>query len=100
MAHAPRTRGVALCDSAPHLFLSHSSKDDAWVATLAEELNLCGVDVWLDAWELRVGDDLHERISEAIQRSRFVAVVITKNFSESKWVKGAEVSSASSQSKF
>jgi TIR domain len=98
MAYAPRPRGVALGDHAPHLFLSHSSKDDGWTSNLAEELNLCGVDVWLDAWELRVGDDLHERISDAIQKSRFVAVVITKNFSEGKWVKG-EVHQALSREK-
>ena len=98
MAHAPRDRGAALGDHAPHLFLSHSSKDDRWVAQLAEDLNLCGVDVWLDTWELRVGDDLHERISDAIQKSRFVGVVVTRHFSESKWTKG-EVHQALSREK-
>jgi hypothetical protein len=58
------------------------------VTRFAQDLNLCGVDVWFDAWELRVGDDLHERISEAVDKSRFVGVVVTKNFSESKWIKG------------
>lgn len=98
MAMAPRTRGAALGDQVPHLFLSHSSKDKTWVAQLAEDLNLCGVDVWFDSWELRVGDDLHERIADAIDKSRFVGVVVTKHFSESKWIRG-EVHQALSREK-
>ena len=98
MAVAPRLRGVALGEHVPHLFLSHSSKDKVWVHQLAEDLNLCGVDVWFDSWELRVGDDLHERIADAIAKSRFVAVVVTKSFSGSKWIQG-EVHQALSREK-
>jgi hypothetical protein len=98
MAIAPRLRGAALGEHVPHLFLSHSSKDKDWVHQLAEDLNLCGVDVWFDAWELRVGDDLHERIADAITRSRFVAVVVSKSFSGSKWIQG-EVHQALSREK-
>ena len=98
MAVAPRFRGAALGESVPHLFLSHSSEDEDWVHQLAEDLNLCGVDVWFDAWELRVGDDLHERIADAIAKSRFVAVVVTKSFSGSKWIQG-EVHQALSREK-
>jgi hypothetical protein len=98
MAVAPRDRGAALGDQAPHLFLSHSSRDKAWVSTLALDLNLLGVDVWFDEWELRVGDDLHDRIADAIDKSRFVGVVVTPHFSESKWIKG-EVHQALSREK-
>lgn len=98
MAVAPRFRGAAIGEQVPHLFLSHSSKDKTWVSQLAEDLNLCGVDVWFDAWELRVGDDLHERIADAVNKSRFVAVVVTKHFNESKWIRG-EVNQALSREK-
>ncbi len=85
---APRTRGIELGTTAPQLFLSHSSEDDPIVKRLAENLNTCGVDVWLDAWELRVGDDLHERIADAVDKSKFVAVLVSRHFSGSKWIKG------------
>ena len=98
MAVAPRKRGAALGEDVPHLFLSHSSKDRDLVWQLAEDLNLCGVDVWFDAWELRVGDDLHDRIADAVDKSRFVAVVVTKHFNESKWIRG-EVNQALSREK-
>ena len=98
MAVAPRVRGALIGPRAPQLFLSYSSNDKTWVSELAEDLNLCGVDVWFDAWELRVGDDLHERISDAVEKSKFVAVVVTKHFSESKWIRG-EVHQALSREK-
>ena len=98
MAEAPRVRGVSIGKQVPQLFLSYSSKDKAWVSQLADDLNLCGVDVWFDAWELRVGDDLHERIPDAVEKSKFVAVVVTQHFSESKWIRG-EVHQALSREK-
>lgn len=98
MARAPRERGVELGSSGPQLFLSHSSKDDQIVSRIAKNLNTCGVDVWLDAWELRVGDDLHQKIADAIAKSRFVAVVVSGRFDDSKWTKG-EVSQALSREK-
>jgi hypothetical protein len=98
MAVAPRNRGTPIGETVPHLFLSHSSKDKPWVSQLAVDLNLCGVDVWFDAWELRVGDDLHERIGEAVDKSRFVGVVVTEHFNESKWIRG-EVNQALTREK-
>src|SRR5688500_11316556 len=98
MAVAPRNRGTASGETVPHLFLSHSSKDKPWVSQWAVDLNLCGVDVWFDAWELRVGDDLHERIGEAVDKSRFVGVVVTEHFNESKWIRG-EVNQALTREK-
>jgi hypothetical protein len=96
---APRERGRALLTtSGPQLFLSHSSRDGEWVSQFAQDLNVCGVDVWLDAWELRVGDDLHQRIAEAIALSKFVAVAVSARFDQSKWTKG-EVSQALAREK-
>ena len=98
MSEAPRERGRDLESNAPQLFLSHSSKDEEIVSRLAENLNTCGVDVWLDTWEVRVGTDLHQRIAEAIHKSRFVAVVVSRHFSDSKWIQG-EVNQALSREK-
>ena len=80
------------------MFLSHSSGDAGVISELAQDLNICGVDVWLDAWELRAGDDLHERIADAIAKSKFVAVAVSGRFDQSKWTRG-EVSQALSREK-
>ena len=68
-----------------HLFLSHSSKDKSLVRRLAEDLNRCGVDAWLDEWELQVGDSLQQTIAQAMEQSRYVAVLISKHFLDSDW---------------
>jgi hypothetical protein len=69
----------------PDLFLSHSSRDKTLVRKLAEDLTFCQVDVWLDEWEIQVGDSLHDSIGNALEKSRYVGVVLGDNFSDSRW---------------
>jgi len=69
----------------PDIFLSHSSRDKEFVRTLAEDLAFCEVDAWLDEWELQVGDSLYDVITRALERSRFVAVVLGDNYADSRW---------------
>jgi CheY-like chemotaxis protein len=68
------------------VFLSHSSKDKAFVRRLAEDLRSAGVPVWYDEWELKVGDSLHDRIQQGIQESGYLAVVVSKHSIRSAWV--------------
>lgn len=69
----------------PDLFLSHSARDKDFVWRLAEDLAFCEVDSWLDQWELRPGESLHDAIGGALAASRFVAIVIGPNFADSRW---------------
>ena len=69
----------------PDLFLSHSSRDKDFVRTLAKDLCRCGVDAWLDEWELVAGDSLYDVIADAATKSRFLAVVVGGSFGDSPW---------------
>ena len=69
----------------PQLFLCHSAKDKAFVRRLASELTELSVGVWLDEWELEVGDSLHECIGTAIDAAAYVGVVLSPNSAASKW---------------
>ena len=69
----------------PDLFLSHSSRDKDFVRKLAEDLAFCEVDVWLDEWELQLGDSLYDVISQALTKSQFIAVVLGDDYLNSKW---------------
>ncbi len=69
----------------PDIFISHASVDKALVRTLSGDLNLLGVDVWLDEWELEAGDSLSRCLGQALESSRFVGVVITPTFCDSEW---------------
>lgn len=53
---------------------------------LAEDLKATGVDVWLDEWEIRVGDSLRQRIEEGIQSSAWLAVILSEHSVGSQWV--------------
>lgn len=70
----------------PTVFLSHSSKDKPFVSRLATDLKSKGVPVWFDQWELKVGDSLSERIERGISQSGWLAIVVSKNSSNSDWV--------------
>lgn len=69
----------------PHLFLSHSSKNKELVRKLAQDLNVCEIDVWLDSWEINAGDSLYEKLSTAIEDSKYIALIISEEFNESVW---------------
>ena len=62
----------------PDIFISHSSRDKAEAVRLATILNFCSVDVWLDDWELEVGQSLTDGIAKAMDESRFIAILITE----------------------
>ena len=49
--------------------------------------NLKGFKVWLDEWNLRIGEPFWERISQAIQSMDFVIVIMSENSINSYGVK-------------
>jgi hypothetical protein len=71
----------------PDIFISHSSRDKATAIHLAQTLNFCAVDVWLDDWELDVGQSLTDEIAKAMEESRFIAILVTENYNKSVWTK-------------
>lgn len=68
------------------LFLCHTSTDKNFVRKLANDLWHFDVIPWLDEWNLEPGDSLHGKIGDALERSRFVAVVLSPDSVKSKWV--------------
>ena len=71
----------------PDIFISHSSRDKAAALRLATTLNFCTLDVWLDDWELEVGQSLTDEIAKAMEDSRFIAILITENYNKTIWTK-------------
>lgn len=68
------------------VFISHASEDKATVARpLAELLKARGYRVWLDSFELTVGDSLRERIDQGLSNSRFGVVVLSEKFFQKDW---------------
>lgn len=71
----------------PSVFLCHSSADKAFVHKLARDLRLAGVEIWLDALEIKVGDSLIENIQDGIGASDYLAIVLSPDAISSDWVK-------------
>jgi len=68
------------------VFISHASEDkDAVARPLAEHLRELGVTVWLDAFELRIGDSLRRKIDAGLAGSRFGVVVLSRSFFGKGW---------------
>jgi hypothetical protein len=68
------------------VFISHASEDKPAVARpLAEALRQRGVDVWLDDFELRIGDSLRRKIDAGLAHSKFGIVVLSKSFFAKGW---------------
>lgn len=69
------------------IFLSHCHPNKPFVRQLAKDCEINGVSVWLDEAELLIGDSLIEKIQENIDKSKFFAIVISKDIQNSTWVK-------------
>jgi hypothetical protein len=68
------------------VFLSHSSRDKEFVRKLGEDLEKLGLSVWLDQWEIRVGDCIVSKIEQGIGSSDYVIIVLSPHAVQSGWV--------------
>ena len=75
------------------IFVSHTSRDDAFVQQLRLALESQQLSVWADSRELTGGEALGPEIEEALERSRQVLVVVSRQALQSAWVR-KEVSRA------
>lgn len=69
-----------------NVFISHSSIDKPFVRKLATSLLAEGIPVWLDAWELNLGDSLLDKIYSGIDDSSALLLAMSKNSIASGWV--------------
>lgn len=67
------------------IFISYSQQDKEFADTLAKNLVLLKHNVWMDRWELKVGDSLTEKVQSALTTSSAVIVIISKNSVDSGW---------------
>ena len=69
------------------VFISHSHEDADFVDKLAVQLIQANAHVWVDRWELSVGDSLIDRIESAIQDASALIVVLSTHSVASAWCK-------------
>jgi hypothetical protein len=69
------------------IFISYSHADKAFVNKLASNLVKHDAHVWVDTWELNVGDSILDRVQEAIRDSSALLIVLSKASVASEWCK-------------
>lgn len=71
----------------PRVYLAHASEDHETLARpLAQTLMANGVEVWLDAWEIRSGDSLRRKMEEGLANCTHFVVLLTPNSLHKPWV--------------
>lgn len=69
------------------IFISYSHADKKKVDFLAANMVKRNAQVWVDTWELNVGDSLIQRVQEAITASDALLVILSKASVQSEWCK-------------
>src|ERR1700733_9255945 len=69
------------------IFISYSRADAAFVDQLAQKLVMRRHHIWLDRWEMNVGDSLITKIQGALTESDAILIVLSKNSVASEWCK-------------
>ncbi|MEM8950969.1 MAG: tetratricopeptide repeat protein [Pseudomonadota bacterium] len=68
------------------IFLSHASPDKPWVETLKGKLEAFGLRVWLDQDEIRAGDNWVVKLSDGLEKSRYMVLVLSDHTADRAWV--------------
>ncbi len=70
------------------IFISYAHEDRAEIARpLANGLREHGFRVWIDEFELRLGDSLGKKIEEGLRESRFGVVILSQAFFSKNWTR-------------
>jgi formylglycine-generating enzyme required for sulfatase activity len=68
------------------IFISHSSQDAVNSRRLAEDLKRAGLQVWLDEWNIAVGEGITDKLQSGLISADYLAVWLTRASVESGWV--------------
>jgi len=68
------------------VFISYSHQDKDFVTALAANLVRRNVHIWLDTWEINVGDSLLNKVQLALEQASAIIVVLSETSVKSNWV--------------
>ena len=70
----------------PQVMLIHSHEDEAFAQRLAADMREKGIQVWLDANELKAGHSLREIIGTGIMKSQRAVFIVPSNAPRGSWL--------------
>ena len=69
-----------------NVFICHSSDDHDFVIQLAEKLKKDSIEVWIDDWEIDVGDSITQKVNEGLHKAGFFLIILSEHSINSDWV--------------
>lgn len=75
-----------LAAPAGRVFVCHASEDKPIAQELALFMDARGVEVWLDKWEIKVGDSIVEKINEGLSSASHLVVLLSRASVTKPWV--------------
>lgn len=69
------------------IFISYSRQDSRFVDILAANLIKARHHIWLDRWELNLGDSLTQKIEQSLTSSSAILFILSKSSVTSNWCK-------------
>lgn len=81
----------------PNVFISHRGNDKHLAEKLANELEEAGFEIWLDTWNINVGDSIIARINSGLEDAKFVIVCYSEEGVLSPWMSVEWMSTLSRQ---
>ena len=68
------------------VFISYSSRDKVIAHRIAKDLSTKGVPVWIDEWEIKIGESIFQKIDEGLKKSSYVLALLSEHSITSHWV--------------
>jgi hypothetical protein len=69
-----------------NVFVSHRGVDAGPAAKLARELQDAGHQVWLDDWEIGIGDSIVERMQQGLDGASYLVLCYSTNSVTTPWI--------------
>ena len=68
------------------VFVSHRLADEVAAQKLAVELRAAGHDVWLDTWEIGLGDSIVAKLNDGLSSAAYVVLCYSSAGTTSPWI--------------
>ena len=69
-----------------NVFISHRGGDIPQAEQLATEVQNAGHNVWLDEWEIEIGDSIVEKMNSGLSGSTYLIMCMSKDGVETQWM--------------
>lgn len=70
----------------PAVFISHRGEDIALAERLATQLKQFGFEVWLDKWDISIGDSIVGKINAGLENARYLILCYSEAGVLSPWM--------------